>query len=629
MKIALAQMEVVPGLPERNFAVMRDFVSRAVGEQCRIIAFPEMCVGGYLLSDRWTESGWCEYLAAFNARIRDLSEDIAIVYGNVFVDLANKNKDGRPRKFNAGYGFYKRKPLARKGMLPEGVTIKSLLPNYRIFDDERYFFSLQEFAEDARVPIEELLHPFEIEIDGAVYKFGVEICEDLWFNDYRYQGKPFNISRYLVRNGAQFIFNLSASPWTYGKDRARNNRIHDSKRDIGSFVPFFYVNCVGVQNNGKNLVLFDGDSTVYNHRAEVVRFARAPFEEELLVFESALEGPAVTKQPLSAAEATYRAVVRGIRGMDDIMGNGTFPYVIGLSGGIDSAVVACLLCRAVGRERVIAFNLPTRYNSDATKSIAAHVAGKLGVRLRSIPIEELVAVNERLLSPFGPTEFNRENIQAKIRGTNILSNVAGIMNGLLTNNGNKVEIALGYATLYGDINGAIAPIGDLLKTEIFDLARFLNTEIFRDEVIPASLIPNEHFEFEVPPSAELRDKQVDPMKWGYHDALIKAFTDYQKTSPETVLEWYLDRSLRRRLHIPEKLFAAYGLHDPALFVSDLEWVVAGMQRAVYKRIQAPPIIILSKSSFGYDIRESQLAPCFTDKYRELKARILGRGTPGA
>jgi NAD+ synthase (glutamine-hydrolysing) len=623
MKIALAQMEVVPGLPERNFTTLRGFVHRARDAGCRIVAFPEMCIGGYLLGDRWTDSGWCDYLMGFNERIRELSGDIAIIYGNVFVDKSAKNKDGRTRKFNAGYCYCNGRPPERAGALPEGIVIKSLLPNYRIFDDERYFFSLVEFAEDVCVPLEELLQPFEIDLDGHVCKIGVEICEDLWFNDYRYKGKPLNVSRYLRQNGAEMIFNLSSSPWTYGKDRARNNRIQDGMRDIGSFLPFFYVNCVGVQNNGKNLVLFDGDSTIYNERAEVVRCAAAPFEEELLVFDTAVESLVVNKRPFTSVEAKYRAIVRGIRGMDDIVGDGAFPYIVGLSGGIDSSVVACLLCKAVGPERVVAFNLPTRYNSTTTRSIAAQAAGKLAIPLHEVPIEELVAVNERLLAPFAPTDFNRENIQAKIRGTSMLSNLAGILGGLMTNNGNKVELAFGYATLYGDVNGAIAPIGDLLKTEIFELARFLNNEIFHEEVIPAALIPDENFAFAVPPSAELRDNQVDPMKWGYHDALVRTFTDYQKTSPETILEWRLDGTLCEQLALPQTLFTAYGLHDPARFIDDLEWVVCSMQRAVFKRIQAPPIIILSKSSYGYDIRESQLAPLFTDRYRELKAKILG------
>ncbi|NLL14548.1 MAG: NAD(+) synthase [Fibrobacter sp.] len=624
MKIALAQMRVIAGQPWKNFEKIKQFTDEARQKGCQIIAFPEMCVGGYLLADRWTEDAWCNHLVSFNDRIRELSEDIIIIYGNLLVDRSRKNKDGRMRKYNAGFAFYNRKPLPRAGALPEGVTIKSLLPSYRIFDDERYFYSLTEYACDTNTQVEDLLQPFQTTIGNEVIRFGVEICEDLWFNDYRYRGEPLNISKRLIENGAQFIFNISSSPWTHGKDRARNNRIQESFRDTGRFVPFYYVNCTGVQNNGKNIVVFDGDSTIYNEKAQVVRTCNKLFTEELLIHDTDAALNPIKKEPLDAIKAKYLAVIEGIRGMDEIMGNDRFPYIVGVSGGIDSALTACLLYQAVGNKRIVACNLPAKYNSQITREIAANLTGKLGLNMHCIPIEEMVNVNNRLLESFNPGELNRENIQAKIRGTSILSNIAGILNGVMTCNGNKVEIALGYTTLYGDVNGAIAPLGDLLKTEVFEMASFLNREIFSEEVIPWALIPDESFQFKVAPSAELRENQVDPMKWGYHDALIRMFTDYQKTGAETIIRWYMDGELCKRLSIPETLLKRYGLDDPRVFIDDLEWVTGSIQRAVYKRIQSPPIIILSKSSYGYDIRESQLPVYYTDSYNELKKQLLER-----
>lgn len=622
MKIALAQMRVIAGQPWKNFEKIKQWINKARDQKCHIIAFPEMCVGGYVLADRWTEDSWCNHLASFNDRISELSENIIVIYGNVFIDSSKKNKDGRTRKYNAGFAFYNGKPLGRSGSLPDGVVIKSLLPNYRIFDDERYFFSLQEYAHDTDTHIEELLQPFETIIEGKTVRFGVEICEDLWFNDYRYKGKPFNISKHLINNGASFIFNISSSPWTYGKNRARNNRIQESFSDAGRFVPFYYVNCTGVQNNGKNIIVFDGDSTIYNEKADVVMTCSEPFAEELLIHRTDDTIAPLKKVPQPLIKAKYQAILEGIRGMDDIMGNSSFPYVVGVSGGIDSALTVCLLSQAVGSKRIVACNLPTKYNSEMTRKIAANLTEKLSINMHSIPIEELVNVNNKLLDSFNPGELNRENIQAKIRGTSILSNIAGILNGVMTCNGNKVEIALGYTTLYGDVNGALAPLGDLLKTEIFEMALFMNREIFGDEVIPKALIPNESFEFEVAPSAELKNNQIDPMKWGYHDALIRSFTDYQKTGAETILKWYMDGDLCKHLSIPESLIRRYGLDNPRMFIQDLEWVMSSIQRSVYKRIQAPPIIILSKSSYGYDIRESQLPLYFTDKYNQLKKALL-------
>jgi len=619
MKTALAQMRVFPGQPEKNFKTMQRFINDAKQQNCRIVAFPEMCIGGYLLGDRWLDTSWCEYLMEYNEKIASLSDNIVILYGNVYVDKSGKNKDGRVRKYNAGYAFYNGKPLATESQcgIP-GVAIKTLLPNYRIFDDERYFFSLQEVALDKDIPLEHLLVPFSAQIDGAEIKIGVEICEDLWFNDYSYHNKPLNVTGMLIKNGAEVIFNLSSSPWTYGKNQARNNRIRDSFNDSGRLVPFHYVNCVSVQNNGKNVVVFDGDSAIYNSKGEIVRSAEKPFTEELIVTENIQSLTPSVKLQFPMIAAKYSAIIEGIRGMDDIMGNSRFPYIIGLSGGIDSALVACLLEQAVGMDRIVSFNLPSKYNSDTTKSIAKTLAAKLGIAYHVIPIEDIVKVNTDALAAFNPSEFNCENIQAKVRGTSILSNIAGILNGLMVNNGNKVEIALGYATLYGDVNGGIAPVGDLLKTEIFEMASYMNEHIYNDKVIPESLIPDKNFDFVMPPSAELKNNQVDPMKWGYHDVLVQKFTDYNRLSPETVLDWYNQNILCEKLEIRNALFNKYNLGNREVFINDLEWLVKNIQRAVFKRIQAPPIIILSKGAYGYDVRESQLPPINTSRYAALK-----------
>ena len=186
-----------------------------------------------------------------------------------------------------------------------------------------------------------------------------------------------------------------------------------------------------------------------------------------------------------------------------------------------------------------------------------------------------------------------------------------------------MEIALGYATLYGDVNGALAPVGDLLKTEVFDLARYMNDEVFGDEVVPRALLPDEDFKFDLPPTAELKADQVDPMKWGYHDALVRVFTDYRRRSPEDVLRWYAEGCLAERLAVTPRLLSRYGLDDPAAFTADLEWVVNGLRRAVFKRIQAPPIVIMSRGSFGFDVRESQLPGASTQGYLALRKKLIG------
>jgi len=293
--------------------------------------------------------------------------------------------------------------------------------------------------------------------------------------------------------------------------------------------------------------------------------------------------------------------------------------------------MACLLTIAVGKEKIVGINMPTRYNSSKTINAARHVARALDISYAEVPIEDLVSINEEILEELDLdgstklTSLNKENIQAKIRGTCMLSNIAAKYHALFTSNANKLEVALGYATLYGDVVGAVAPIGDLTKEEIFQMAQYLNKEVFRREVIPEKLIPDELFRFrddQIQPSAELKDNQVDPMKFGYHCRLIEALTDYRKKSPQDVLKWYLQGSMEKNLEVSTQLLERWNMDNPREFVKDLEWFSRGIATSVFKRVQSPPIIITSKSSYGYDIRESMLPYSQTLEYKRLKDQVL-------
>lgn len=633
LKIACAQMEVKPFEIEKNLVTMCNFINEARDNDCDIVAFPEMCISGYLLGDTWCNEEWCNTLMSCNDNILRFSKDIVIIYGNIYIDYKNVNKDGRTRKYNAAYVVKNGERFVKNGLdfINDSVATKTLLPNYRIFDDERYFFSTQEQSLDLNCDIKDLLKPFKVKINDSFINIGVEICEDLWFNDYKNDGKSLNVTKILIENGADVIINLSASPWTFGKDIARNNRIKDAYKEcftllpFSKFVPFFYVNCCGVQNNGKNIVTFDGGTTVYNEDAEIIQKLQTPYVPSILIHDTSVKYLPIKTTDISRIEQKYQAIIQGIKGLDDIIGNSNFPYIVGLSGGIDSAVVACLLEQAVGYSRVRLFNLPLEHNGISLITCAYNIAKALIIPLETIPIQDLVEENLKLVEYLKPSELNKENVQAKIRGTSILSNIAGILNGVMTCNGNKVEIALGYATLYGDINGAIAPIGDLLKTEVFELAKFLNEEIYHREVIPNSLLPDEYFGFFIPPSAELKQNQKDPMKWGYHDALISTFTDYKKVNFETICDWYLNKTICKNLHISEELFRRYELHIPKVFIDDIEWIVTSMNKAIFKRIQSPPIIVLSKGAYGYDIRESQQQTYFSESYKLKRNLILNSG----
>ena len=666
MKIALNQMQVIPGNRDKNLQTMLSSIAQARDNGVDLLVFPELCLSGYMLGDWWLSPSFSQELNQYNELIREASRGIAIIYGNAIADdelqtrLVNSgevgqtsahhypNKDGRIRLYNAACIVQNGQWLGRKQehiFLPKGIQPKTLLPNYRFFDDQRYFFSLQDLAVDMGVALEQLAQPFQLNVNGQTYNVGLQVCEDLWCKDYRRDHQALNMSRHLIENGADFIVNISASPWTNKKHDARDRRIRFLAEDINnnkqSFVPFYYCNSVGAQNNGKNLIAFDGGTTAYSSKGEPVLTSNQAFApDQLIVEHDKLPQTEVKRHESSSIAQKYQAIQQSLRYIKDMLGWEKHPkFVVGVSGGIDSALVVCLLQQAFGSDSVWSVNMPTQYNSQATQNAAQHIADKLNIQHRRIPIQALAdqqlnlfAEMDNSLFPGESSEAGRnlsdENIQAKIRGTSILSNLAGRYGRFFTNNGNKLEIALGYATLYGDVGGVIAPIGDLTKAEVFAMARYMNEQVFQDEVIPETLLPNELFEFgenDIAPSAELREAQLDPMKFGYHCALLDKFTHFGRACCEDVMQWYLDGTLANHLGISSALLERWGLNDPQTFVDDLEWFARNVQRSVYKRIQSPPIIITSPSAFGYDIRESQLPWQTNTRFNALKKTILNHG----
>ena len=661
MKVALAQMEVIPGMPKVNFNNMLNLIEEAKKNQVDLIAFPELCIGGYLVGDKWANEEFCRDMMQFNKKLLEASHGIAVAYGNVYLDekeMINQrfgdksihpNKDGRPRKYNAVYVIQNGKIAKRvkeNTVIPAGIQPKTLLPNYRIFDDERYFFSTKDIAKDFNVEIKELMQPFEIDVEGKIVKIGFEICEDLWCEDYRLALEALNPTKMLIENGAEYIVNISASPWTYGKNGARDRRVQFLKKDSAEkFVPFYYVNCTGVQNNGKNVVTFDGGSTVYNKEGIPIIFSQKAYQQELIIInENDLLIKPKTRIENSRIAQKYEAIVRGIQHTKDLFSMQEYPrFVIGMSGGIDSAIVAALLVKAVGKDKVIGINMPTRYNSNKTKNSAKHTAEKLGIEYGVIPIEDLVTLNSETVNNFKVKGYDNqltikdlENLQAKIRGSTVLSNLAAKYNAIFTNNGNKVEIAIGYVTLYGDVSGAIAPIADLTKAEVIAMANYLNKEIFKKEVISKKLIPNNLWRFgaeQIQPSAELKDNQIDPMKFIYHCTILDMMMDFKQHSVESIMELYLEGTLHEHLDyylaslneggkIGYELMKRWNVDDPKEFLKDIEWFTGQIQKTVFKRVQSPPIIITSKTAFGYDRRESMLPYETSMTFDELKEKIL-------
>jgi NAD+ synthase (glutamine-hydrolysing) len=694
MRIAMAQMEVIPGRPDLNLETMLRMIEEAKKQKVDLIGFSELCVSGYLISDRWNVDSICKYFMEFNERLLEASKGIAIAYGNIFLDTDiqkrvgkgwHPNKDGRTRKYNAVYVIQNGKPAPRAKetkLLPKGVQPKTLLPTYRFFDDERYFYSLQDIADEFSTTLEELAQPFLIEVDGKMVPIGVELCEDLWCEDYRRDREPVNVTKHLIKNGATKILNLSASPWTYGKNAARDRRVAFLKKQTPRFVPFLYINCVGAQNNGKNIVTFDGGSTVYNRDGKPIIFSKEAYREELMIVDERDYGLSPIKRPESSRIGQkIEAAIEGVRHLkhlsgkytpdirklpgplittaadsrprnlkkfcqyrwqskeDTIRGQAGMPLLVtGLSGGIDSATAIAIEQLAAGPKNVLAVGMPTPHNSAKTRSAAKKTAKNLGIKFIEVPIQGVVDANrDALIDALTKIDgreigsVTEENIQAKIRGTSILSNICGIYGGLMSNNGNKLETGFNYATLYGDVNGAVAILADFLKTEVYDAARFMNSEIFKREAIPSTMILGKYYMPEkkkIFPSAELKQKQRDPMKFGYHDALLYGFMDYKRKSVEEFMQMYRDGTLHKYVAQvngkPEswgaKLMKLHDLTTPQVFIDDMGWVQKQLS-ITFKRNQSPLIIVTSKSSFGYDERESILPPIITFEQMRLQERI--------
>lgn len=629
-EIALVQMDVKPARPDLNVDRMLRYIDRAREAGADLVVFSELCISGYILGDLWEVDALVKDFAAYSDTIRKASQDIVVLFGNVALDRANIGEDGRIRKYNAVHVCADGHYVAREGVpagLPAGVQPKTLHPNYRFFDDDRHFYSLRKLADDRGRSVYDWIAPFEVRLrDGRTFRFGVQLCEDIWCRDYGYADDILDTLRVFHERGAQALFNLSSSPWTWQKNVKRNRVVREILRR--SPVPVFYCNHVGAQNNGKNIIVFDGDTTVYSPEGDILRRAR-PWREQMVLSRGG-DPPTASQDEIAAI---FDAILTGLRHLDDIREREN-RFLVGASGGIDSSVVVSILAQAFGPERVFAVNMPTRFNASITRNNAERVCRTLEVDYLSCPIQDLYeALSEKIRdmrfsrAPGDYTRLVDENLQARIRGADILPALAAKSGLVFTNNGNKTETALGYATLYGDVNGAVAPIADLYKVQVLQLARFLNGEVFGREVIPNNLISGETV-----PSAELSDAQDvtrglgDPIKYGYHDAVLRQIIEYRK-DPVDFLQWFVDGVLLDVIGWNDSEQFRAWFPDVNGWIEDLEWVAQQVRINTFKRVQAPPIIVLSKRAFGFDLRESQLPSYQTRRYGELKELALSMEIP--
>ena len=628
LRIALAQMRVVPGRPDRNIGTMLRCIADAGTQNADLVIFPEMAIPGYLLGDTWEQTSFLEECEACGEEIIAASKGITVMFGNIAVDWAKKNNDGRVRKYNAFFTAQDGKLVAPEGM-PYPFTVKTLLPNYREFDDTRHFFSLQKLARELGVTTEDLLSPIRLAVHDTTYSVGCLLCEDGWSDDYGLS--PMKILREKER--PDFFVNISSSPYTLGKNAKRHRVFSHRAAEAGS--PLLYVNNVGIQNNGKTVYTFDGANAAYDAHG-VLRLSGAPYEETTQVFDlemlSERKPVVIPDEPETAP--IFRALSYGIRLFLETIGMKR--VVIGVSGGIDSAVAAALYARVLPPENLLLVNMPSVYNSETTKSLARRLADNLGCRYTTVPIQSSVELtieqleNTTIENLFdGTTEqlsvssFMAENIQARDRSSRVLAGLAAAFGGGFTCNANKAETTVGYSTLYGDQSGFFSALADLWKYQVYDLARYLNETVYQREVIPQETI-------DIVPSAELSaaqdvDKgQGDPLIYPYHDFLFRSFVErWRKASPQDILEWYADGTLEKEIGCTSGLVGKY-FPTPKTFIDDLErWWNQFSGLAVAKRIQAPPILAVSRRAFGFDHRESQNGPYYTKKYKLLKTKLLG------
>ena len=431
--------------------------------------------------------------------------------------------------------------------------------------------------------------------------------------DLRTSKSAFSIGLEGNSEGCDFTVRLQSEPWTL------NSRF-DSKEIDG--IPSLAVGYVGMRNAGHAVRCYDGGSAAHDSFGNLQFRLRSDFEEDFSLVTLADEGtiaPQCDKKLLCALVAT-------IRRFDTQVLGGSSPWIIGLSGGLDSSIVATLLVRALGADRVLGYNMPTRHNTSATKDNAARLAEALGISFATAPIQDIVNATADVLEKAGYAPgklagLALENAQARARG-NMLATFASIEGGVIANNANFVEAALGYCTLYGDSVGAFAPIADLTKVELFDLARDLN-DLIGTTVIPENLLPTETedgYIWETMPSAELADGQRDPMKWFYHDWLVRKLKAEPETGAADVLSAYSEDGLASCGMA--KWVRFYGLNDPQAFISDLEWVLRSMHRATFKRIQAAPALLVTSIDTPWGDAEVQRAWEPDEQYEELKRQIL-------
>lgn len=554
MKVALAQTNQTIGDIPRNVAKIIDYGKKAINLGAEMVIFPELAICGYPPKDLLLKESFVKSNLEGLSQVAAGLKGIACVVG--FVDF---NKGSGRRLFNAC-------AYIKDGQI-QAVQYKTLLPTYDVFDEGRYFEPASEYA----LPL------------LANKKFGLSICEDIWNDKDIWPQQPYRIDpiEQLVQLSPDVLINISASPFAAGKEHIRHELVRHQA--LKHKLPVLYVNQVG----GNDELIFDGRSIVVNSDGKLIARAKA-FEEDLLVVDLDTMTGTIAESPEDKVANTLEALELGVR--DYMLKCGFKKAVIGLSGGIDSAVTAAIACSAIGKENILGVAMPSPYSSGHSVEDARQLAKNLDIEFEIIRIEEPMQAFTNILDPhFAGTkpDVTEENIQARLRGITLmaLSNKFGY---LVLTTGNKSELAVGYCTLYGDMCGGLAVISDLPKMMVYSVARYINERAGK-ELIPESTISK-------PPSAELRPGQLD------QDSL----------PPYVVLDGILQAYVEERRSIEDIIALGY---KPEV-VQD---VINKVDHNEYKRYQAAPGLKVTAQAFGSGWRMP-----IAQRYKETLKTVSGK-----
>ncbi len=536
MKIALCQLNSIIGKLDYNKDKILKGYRKGVEAGADLVICPELSLVGYPPRDLLEKDEFRNAVMNKTKEIAALTGDTALLFGAITEDndlIGTNIHNSAILCFNGKVQF---------------VQNKSLIPNYDVFDEMRYF----EAAKDVDV----------FEFKGE--KLGISICEDIWNDeDYwyrrRYSEDPV---KKLIDKGATILLNISASPYSYGKREERREMLSVlCKKDS---IPLAYVCCVGAQTD----LIFDGASMCFNPEGELIKLGKT-YEEDFIIYDTNNDGQITNRTEGTFEEEVLNSLIFGLR---EYCTKLNFKDVaIGLSGGMDSALVAYIAVQALGSEHVYVMLMPSKYSSEGSVKDAMKLIENLGISYKNVSIQPAVDKIKELLAPAFNNEFaeiTEENLQARVRGVYLMA-FSNNYNYLLLATGNKSELAVGYCTLYGDMNGGLAVIADVYKSDVYRLANYINRE---KEIIPSEIINKK-------PSAELKPNQTDQdtlPPYNLLDKILRMYLEDNKEFNEITSEIGNEEIVKKVLRM--------------------------VDRSEFKRNQAPPALRVSRKAFGYGRR---------------------------